>query len=116
MGLDGPGMTIANAGHLSPYRNGEEVVVDSGFPLGIVAGAEYGETVATLAAGDRMTFLSDGVLEARAANGELLGFARMAELSVGTAAAIARAAQTFGQDDDITVLTVSRAVLAVSHV
>jgi serine phosphatase RsbU (regulator of sigma subunit) len=55
-----------------------------------------------------MTFLSDGVLEARAASGELLGFARMAELSVGTAAAIARAAQTFGQDDDITVLTLAR--------
>jgi hypothetical protein len=105
--LGGDGMTIANAGHLSPYRNGEEVVVDSGFPLGIVAGAEYGETMATLAAGDRMTFLSDGVLEARNESGELLGFARMAELSIQSAAEIAQAAQAFGQDDDITVLTLT---------
>jgi hypothetical protein len=101
-------LTIANAGHLPPYRNGEEVLVDSGFPLGIVTGAEYGESVVALAAGDRMTFLSDGVLEARAGNGELLGFARMGELSVQPAAEIADAAQAFGQDDDITVLTVER--------
>jgi serine phosphatase RsbU (regulator of sigma subunit) len=107
-GLNRDGMTIANAGHLSPYRHGEEVEVDSGFPLGIVAGAAYGETVVTLAAGDRMTFLSDGVLEARAGDGELLGFARMAELSVGTADAIAEAARRFGQEDDITVLTLAR--------
>jgi hypothetical protein len=105
--LENDRLTIANAGHLSPYRNGEEVVVDSGFPLGIVAGAEYGETVATLAAGDRMTFLSDGVLEARAEDGALLGFERMAELSIQSAAEIAQAAQAFGQDDDITVLTLT---------
>jgi serine phosphatase RsbU (regulator of sigma subunit) len=62
-----------------------------------------------------MTFLSDGVLEARAANGELLGFARMAELSVGTAASIAEAAQAFGQDDDITVLTLKFEGLEGKH-
>jgi serine phosphatase RsbU (regulator of sigma subunit) len=101
-------LRFANAGHLSPYRNGEEAQVDSGFPLGIVAGVEYGETIVTLAAGDRITFFSDGVLEARAEDGALLGFARMAELSVQPAAAIAKAAQAFGQDDDITVLTLAR--------
>jgi serine phosphatase RsbU (regulator of sigma subunit) len=104
-GLEKDQLTIANAGHLSPYRNGAELPVDSGFPLGIVAAAEYGETVATLAAGDRITFLSDGVLEARGASGELLGFTRMAELTRRSAAEIADAAQSFGQDDDITVLT-----------
>jgi hypothetical protein len=106
--LTGEAVTIANAGHLSPYRNGAELQVDSGFPLGIMAGAEYGETVVHLGAGDRITLLSDGVLEARDEDGALLGFARMAELSVGTAAEIAQAAQAFGQDDDITVLTLAR--------
>jgi serine phosphatase RsbU (regulator of sigma subunit) len=103
--LENDKLAIANAGHLSPYRNGEEVVVDSGFPLGIVAGAEYGESVMTLVMGDRITLLSDGVLEARGASGELLGFTRMAELTRRSAAEIADAAQSFGQDDDITVLT-----------
>jgi phosphoserine phosphatase RsbU/P len=104
-GVDGNKLTIANAGHLAPYRNGEEVLVDFGFPLGIVGGAEYGESVVTLGLGERITFLSDGVLEARGKSGELLGFARMAALSVKPAAEIADAAKAFGQDDDITVLT-----------
>ncbi len=113
--ISGKEIGIANAGHLPPYRNGEEVPVESGFPLGIVAGADYGETAVTLAAGERMTFLSDGVLEARAADGALLGFARMAGLTRGTATEIADAAQAFGQDDDITVLTLTFAGHEVSH-
>jgi Stage II sporulation protein E (SpoIIE) len=32
-------ITIANAGHLAPYRNGEEIVLDSGLPLGVIAEA-----------------------------------------------------------------------------
>ena len=31
-------ITIANAGHLSPYRNGEEMQLDPGLPLGITTG------------------------------------------------------------------------------
>jgi phosphotransferase system HPr-like phosphotransfer protein len=38
----------------------------------------------------------------------LLGFERAAILSTQPAASIAQAAQTFGQEDDITVLTLSR--------
>ncbi len=30
-------LTVANAGHLAPYRNGEELELDSAFPLGIGA-------------------------------------------------------------------------------
>jgi serine phosphatase RsbU (regulator of sigma subunit) len=44
-------LTLANAGHLSPYRNGEEVQIESGLPLGIVSGIEYSETVIELVAG-----------------------------------------------------------------
>ena len=55
-----------------------------------------------------MTFLSDGVLEARNPSGELFGFERLAAISIQPAEAIAQAAQAFGQEDDITVLTVAR--------
>jgi sigma-B regulation protein RsbU (phosphoserine phosphatase) len=49
------------------------------------------------------------VIEARDATGELLGFDRMAALTGMRAAEIADAAQRWGQQDDITVLTVARA-------
>jgi serine phosphatase RsbU (regulator of sigma subunit) len=56
--------------------------------------------------GDALTFMSDGVVEARSASGELFGFERTRAISTQTAEEIARAASTFGQEDDITVLTV----------
>ncbi len=57
--------------------------------------------------GDRFTFVSDGVVEAQSKSGEILGFDRTRTLSRGPAAAIAEAARTFGQFDDITVVTVA---------
>jgi serine phosphatase RsbU (regulator of sigma subunit) len=102
-------MTLANAGHLAPYRNGQEVPVESGIPLGIVAGAEYAETRLTLAAGETLTMMSDGVVEARNATGELFGFERTRAISSDSAEKVARAAQAFGQEDDITVVTVTLA-------
>lgn len=98
-------LTIANAGHLAPYRNGEELSVDNGLPLGIAPDAAYSESVFQLAPGDRLTFLSDGVVEAQSPTGELYGFDRTAAISTQTAEQIAAAAQAFGQEDDITVLT-----------
>jgi phosphoserine phosphatase RsbU/P len=98
-------MTVANAGHLSPYRNGDEIELDSGLPLGIAEAAEYSETTVQLEAGDRLMFLSDGVIEARSASGELFGFERTREISGKSAEEIAQRAQEFGQEDDITVLT-----------
>jgi phosphoserine phosphatase RsbU/P len=102
-------VTIANAGHLSPYRNGEELAVDSGLPLGIGNEAAYAEVTHRLSPNDRLTFVSDGVVEARDKSGALFGFERTAGLSTQPADAIAQAAQAFGQDDDITVLSVMRA-------
>jgi hypothetical protein len=101
-------VTMANAGHLSPYRGGVEIELDSGLPLGLAANVEYGETVIELAPGDRLTLLSDGVVEAMNAQHELFGFERTREISEQSAHAIAAAAQEFGQEDDITVLTVQR--------
>jgi hypothetical protein len=102
------GLRIATAGHLSPYCNGKELELDDGLPLGITLDATYTETTFQLAPGDKMTMISDGVLEARNPAGELFGFDRTRALSTQDAAYIAHAAQDFGQEDDITVLTLSR--------
>jgi hypothetical protein len=105
----------ANAGHLSPYCNGEEVVIESGLPLGVIADVEYTESAFSLAAGDRLTFLSDGVVEAQSARGELFGFDRTRAISTQSAEAISCAAQAFGQQDDITVLTIHYALAEVAR-
>jgi serine phosphatase RsbU (regulator of sigma subunit) len=111
----GGSVTFANAGHLSPYSNGREIEVESGFPLGLVSGEEYPETHFRMNPGDRLTLLSDGVVEAQNATGELFGFERTAAISSQTAEEIARAAQHFGQEDDITVLTLTMAPAEVAH-
>jgi serine phosphatase RsbU (regulator of sigma subunit) len=99
-------VVIANAGHIAPYVAGHEVQLENGLPLGISAEACYTET--EISTNKTVTFISDGVVEARNAKGELLGFERMAALTSEPAAAIAEAAQRWGQDDDITVFTVAR--------
>jgi phosphoserine phosphatase RsbU/P len=108
-------LTMASAGHLSPYRNGDEIKLDSGLPLGITTDATYSESTLALAPGDILTFLSDGVVEAQSSSGELFGFDRTRDLSTQSAGQIAGAAQAFGQQDDITVLTLSFAPAEVRH-
>jgi len=98
-------VTMANAGHLAPYRNGIEIELDSGLPLGLAADVVYGETQIHLGSGEQLTLMSDGVVEAMNAQHELFGFERTREISVKSAHDIAAAAQAFGQEDDITVLT-----------
>jgi hypothetical protein len=99
---------IANAGHLPPYCNGHEVPVPPSLPLGIGADSESSIVSLALAPGDTLTLLTDGVVEARNTAGELFGFDRTAAISNQSAEAIATAAQRHGQDDDITVLTLTR--------
>lgn len=99
-------VALANAGHLSPYRNGDEVEMVPDVPLGITEAA-YAETCLRLMPGERLTFLSDGIVEARNGAGELFGFDRTRAISTQSAEEIAHAAQEFGQEDDITVLTVT---------
>jgi hypothetical protein len=101
-------LTIANAGNPAPYRNGIELTVEPGLPLGLVAEANYAETRYTIAAGDGLTFVSDGVLEATNAKGELFGFERTQSISTESANQIAKTAELFGQEDDISVLTLTR--------
>ncbi|MBI4902940.1 MAG: SpoIIE family protein phosphatase [Acidobacteria bacterium] len=100
--------TFANAGNPPAYCNGLEIDVPSGLPLGVVPDAEYPTMTRHLHPGDRIVFLSDGVVEARNAHGELFGFERAGEISLKSAHEIADAAKVWGQDDDITVVTVRR--------
>ncbi len=105
---------IANAGHLQPYCNGKELKLDCGLPLGILPEAQFIETRVRLAPTDRLTITTDGIIEARnPTSGELFGFERTAAISTQSAKEIAHAAQTFGQEDDITVLTLARTAPAV---
>jgi hypothetical protein len=102
-------VTMANAGHLSPYRHSEEVQMQGNLPLGLSdADAVYEESRLQLEPGETLTFLSDGVVEARDVDGQLFGFERTREISGKAAEEIAEAAKQFGQEDDITVLTLTR--------
>lgn len=101
-------LTVANAGHIAPYLNGTELALESGLPLGLAAAETYAEAVFRLPPNAQLTLVTDGVVEARNSAGALFGFDNTAAISVKPADAIARTAQEFGQDDDITVLTVER--------
>jgi phosphoserine phosphatase RsbU/P len=97
-------LVVANAGHIAPYMDNRELQIENGLPLGITPDANYRET--EVFASGTLTFVSDGVVEACDAKGELLGFERTAGLSGKSASEIADAARRWGQADDITVLRV----------
>ena len=101
--------TLANAGHVAPYLSGRELMTPSSLPLGLVPDQVYASVRGKLEASDRLVLLSDGVLEARASDGELYGFDRLPSLTLQRASQIADTAQRFGQEDDITVLTLGLA-------
>jgi sigma-B regulation protein RsbU (phosphoserine phosphatase) len=111
LGADGT-VVIANAGHLPPYLDGREMELPGALPLGIDARAVYEAQRFTLAEGSRLVFYSDGVVEAKNAEGELLGFERAAALSTESVEKISLAAKAFGQVDDITVVAIARAAVA----
>jgi serine phosphatase RsbU (regulator of sigma subunit) len=105
--------TMANAGHLPPYLNGKELTMEGALPLGVTANAKFSVTHFQLAPGDRLMLMSDGVVEAQDKNGRLFGFDRVNTMLQKpiTAAEVANAAQAFGQEDDISVLSVTRLAL-----
>jgi hypothetical protein len=107
-------LVLANAGHLPPYLNSQEIALPGGLPLGVLPDTRYEEVRLYLHPGDRLLMLSDGVVEARRPSGELFGFDRVHNLSNQTAFYIADAAKEFGQEDDITVLTVRRLAQAMA--
>jgi hypothetical protein len=109
--LDADGECIlANAGHPPPFLNKTEFSLPGALPLGLDLTAEYEKIQFRLAIGDRLTLYTDGLLEARNATGDIFSFERLRAL-VATQPDAKQATDTavaFGQDDDITVITLTR--------
>jgi sigma-B regulation protein RsbU (phosphoserine phosphatase) len=102
---------LANAGNPAPYRDGKEVNVNPSLPLGITLDATFNESTTTLAINQRLVFCSDGVIEAKKPDThELFGFERTAAISKQPAHEIADMAKRFGQEDDISVVSIQRLI------
>jgi len=108
--IDGT-VTLANAGHLPPWVNGKEFAMPGALPLGMLAEQEYESQSLQMNDGEGILVMSDGVVEARSEkDGQLYGFARLATLLSANPSAqhVAEEAMKFGQEDDISVLSVTR--------
>jgi hypothetical protein len=109
--LDSDGScTLACAGHPAPYVNDLELSFPGALPLGIAPTTTFEETRLQLRELDQLALYTDGLLEARSESGELYSFDRLKTLfsTRPTADQAAQAAVNFGQDDDITVVTLTR--------
>jgi hypothetical protein len=102
--------TLANAGHMAPFLNGNPLDMEGALPLGMIDAPGFTVMHFHLEVGDRLMLMSDGIAEATDAHGKLLGFDRVDHLirTTTTAAELASAAQTFGQEDDISVISITR--------
>ncbi|MGD0629362.1 MAG: SpoIIE family protein phosphatase [Terracidiphilus sp.] len=107
--LGGEG-TIASAGHPGPFLNGREIDLPGALPLGMASDTTYNEFGFYLRVNDHFSLFTDGLLEARSPAGEIFSFDRLKALfaTKPTAAEATQAAVAFGQDDDITVVTLTR--------
>jgi len=111
--LDGGGkLALATAGHPSPYLNGREVPLTGSMPLGLSETESYGQSNLEITNGDRVILLTDGIPEARNEQGAIFGFPRVETLLREDASArrVAETAQHYGQNDDITAISIAYAV------
>jgi hypothetical protein len=101
---------VASAGHPAPFLNGQEMDIPGALPLGLVPIVEYEPTSFQFEPGDHLVLYTDGLLEARGRKSELFGFERLGKLLASRPDALTAtdAAVRFGQDDDITVVTLSQ--------
>jgi serine phosphatase RsbU (regulator of sigma subunit) len=106
-------VVLSNAGHLPPYLDGQEVPVSGALPLGAKAGTHYETMRLQMPRGSRLTFYSDGIVEAQNTKGELFGFERSREISMNSVESIVQVAKQFGQMDDMTVIAITRDAAAV---
>jgi len=100
-------LRLANAGHIPPYLNGCELDIEGSMPLGIAGQCNPTKTQFQLRQGDILTFITDGVIEAKNKRGELLGFDQARVLSQKPPADVVSEVLAYGQDDDITVVRVT---------
>ncbi|MBV8385935.1 MAG: serine/threonine-protein phosphatase, partial [Acidimicrobiia bacterium] len=81
-------MRVVNAGHPRPWlAHGdvvEEVELFADYPLGLFPGIDYREQEIALEPGDRVLFVSDGVMEATSPAGEEFGSERLRALIAET--------------------------------
>ena len=114
----GGACVLANAGHLAPFLNSRELELPPALPLGLTSESSFAQTTVRLDPGDRLTLYTDGLVEARNAAGELFGFDRLHDLiaSGPDADGAVEAAVGFGQEDDVTVLILTREVAPASAV
>ncbi|KAB8140220.1 SpoIIE family protein phosphatase [Chloroflexia bacterium SDU3-3] len=76
-------LRVANAGMIAPVligASGCRFLDVGGLPIGAFAGAEYRDLTTEIAPGDMLLLLSDGVVEAHNAQGEMFGFDRLEAL------------------------------------
>ena len=106
-------VVLSNAGHLPPYLDGQEVAISGALPLGAKSGTRYETIRFQMPRGSRLTFYSDGIVEAQNPKGELFGFERSRAISMEPVASIVEAAKQFGQQDDMTVIAITRDAAAV---
>lgn len=74
---------LTNAGQLAPYRLSSgtvETLALPSFPLGVSPRSDFPTRAWTLAPGDRVIFLTDGLIEATDAAGDPFGFERLEAL------------------------------------
>lgn len=83
-------LSLCSAGQTQPIhlsaRTGEAILVETEgdtFPLGILEEADYRETQLKLAAGDKVIFYTDGIVEAMNEQEEIFGFERLIEVVKG---------------------------------
>jgi serine phosphatase RsbU (regulator of sigma subunit) len=88
--------------------------MEGSLPLGMIEGAEFSVMHFQLSAEDKLVIISDGILEATDSEGQLFGFDRVQEhlRDNFSAAALADAAQRFGQEDDISLISLTRVAVA----
>jgi hypothetical protein len=101
---------LASAGHPAPFLNQRELDLPGALPLGLDLGATYQQVPIQLREGDHFSLYTDGLLEARNQSGELYGFERL-EVLFGRRPSASQASEeavAFGQEDDVTVLTLTR--------
>jgi phosphoserine phosphatase RsbU/P len=91
-------LRVANSGAVQPIlcRDGQSMVIKAeGFPLGMFPDVSYDEIVVATQPGDAIVFVSDGILDADNAKGEMYGESRLTDMLCGhrerTAAEIAEA-------------------------
>src|SRR5262249_8115245 len=120
-------LVFANAGHDLPYVRTKTGLVElraTGMPLGLMSDMKYDEHEFTLERGDTILLHSDGLAEAHAPTREMFGFPRVKGIVASKATGkeliddLLTSLHRFTgadweQEDDITLVTLSRTPAAV---